>query len=188
MLLLVAACNDEHANTWTEHGPSGTSRHDADRGSLPHEHGCSRGSRGWGGIWRYDCLTVFIYFRQRRRYMRLPAMFVCLFVYMKKRVHGFDYDFLSSTYTFVKISLFINGYSTGLWTIQVKSFRLITVPVCCLSDIIEDVKEECGKYGVVRSVEIPRPIKGVEVPGIGKVCCCIWLFPVLSILLDICFM
>jgi len=40
-----------------------------------------------------------------------------------------------------------------------------------VSDIIEDVKEECGKYGVVRSVEIPRPIKGVEVPGIGKVCC-----------------
>jgi len=38
-------------------------------------------------------------------------------------------------------------------------------------DIIEDVKEECGKYGAVRSVEIPRPIKGVEVPGIGKVCC-----------------
>jgi len=43
--------------------------------------------------------------------------------------------------------------------------------VCFVSDIIEDVKEECGKYGVVRSVEIPRPIKGVEVPGIGKVCC-----------------
>lgn len=42
--------------------------------------------------------------------------------------------------------------------------------VCCVSDIIEDVKEECGKYGAVRSVEIPRPIKGVEVPGIGKVC------------------
>lgn len=36
-------------------------------------------------------------------------------------------------------------------------------------DIVEDVKEECGKYGIVRSVEIPRPIKGVEVPGIGKI-------------------
>jgi len=42
-----------------------------------------------------------------------------------------------------------------------------------VTDIIEDVKEECGKYGIVRSVEIPRPIKGVEVPGIGKVCCCV---------------
>lgn len=36
-------------------------------------------------------------------------------------------------------------------------------------DILEDIKEECNKYGVVRSVEIPRPIEGVEVPGCGKV-------------------
>ena len=39
----------------------------------------------------------------------------------------------------------------------------------CSTDILEDVKEECGKYGIVRSLEIPRPIKGVEVPGVGKV-------------------
>ena len=38
-----------------------------------------------------------------------------------------------------------------------------------MTDIVDDVKEECGKYGTVRSVEIPRPIKGVEVPGVGKV-------------------
>jgi hypothetical protein len=37
------------------------------------------------------------------------------------------------------------------------------------SDILEDVKEECSKYGIVRSLEIPRPIKGVDVPGCGKV-------------------
>ncbi|OWF52954.1 Splicing factor U2AF 50 kDa subunit [Mizuhopecten yessoensis] len=36
-------------------------------------------------------------------------------------------------------------------------------------DILEDVKEECGKYGIVRSIEVPRPIKGVEVPGCGKI-------------------
>lgn len=36
-------------------------------------------------------------------------------------------------------------------------------------DIFEDVKEECGKYGSVKSLEIPRPIKGVEVPGVGKI-------------------
>jgi len=53
---------------------------------------------------------------------------------------------------------------------------MITALMRCISDIIEDVKEECGKYGVVRSVEIPRPIKGVEVPGIGKVCDGINLF------------
>ena len=37
------------------------------------------------------------------------------------------------------------------------------------TDILEDVREECGKYGAVKSLEIPRPIKGVEVPGVGKV-------------------
>ncbi len=42
--------------------------------------------------------------------------------------------------------------------------------LCTFADIVEDVKEECGKYGVVKSIEIPRPIKGVEVPGCGKVC------------------
>nr|AAT85577.1 U2 small nuclear ribonucleoprotein auxiliary factor large subunit [Alvinella pompejana] len=36
-------------------------------------------------------------------------------------------------------------------------------------EILEDVKEECSKYGYVKSIEIPRPIKGVEVPGVGKI-------------------
>lgn len=36
-------------------------------------------------------------------------------------------------------------------------------------EIVEDVREECSKYGPVRSLEIPRPIKGVDVPGCGKV-------------------
>jgi splicing factor U2AF subunit len=36
-------------------------------------------------------------------------------------------------------------------------------------DILDDVREECGKYGNVKSLEIPRPIRGVEVPGIGKI-------------------
>ncbi|XP_037928663.1 splicing factor U2AF 50 kDa subunit-like [Teleopsis dalmanni] len=36
-------------------------------------------------------------------------------------------------------------------------------------DILEDIKDECNKYGVVRSIEIPRPIRGVDVPGCGKV-------------------
>lgn len=34
---------------------------------------------------------------------------------------------------------------------------------------MDDVREECGKYGSVKSLEIPRPIPGVEVPGVGKV-------------------
>ena len=36
-------------------------------------------------------------------------------------------------------------------------------------DILEDIREECQKYGTVKSVEIPRPVPGVEVPGCGKV-------------------
>lgn len=36
-------------------------------------------------------------------------------------------------------------------------------------DILEDIHEECNKYGVVKSIEIPRPIEGVDVPGCGKV-------------------
>jgi hypothetical protein len=34
---------------------------------------------------------------------------------------------------------------------------------------MEDVREECGRYGFVKSLEIPRPIQGVDVPGVGKV-------------------
>lgn len=36
-------------------------------------------------------------------------------------------------------------------------------------DILDDIKNECNKYGVVRSIEIPRPLDGVDVPGLGKV-------------------
>jgi len=39
---------------------------------------------------------------------------------------------------------------------------------------LEDVKEECGKYGLVKGLEIPRPIKGIEVPGCGKVLILNW--------------
>ncbi|OAF66982.1 U2 snRNP auxiliary factor large subunit [Intoshia linei] len=36
-------------------------------------------------------------------------------------------------------------------------------------DITEDVKNECSKHGTVKSMEIPRPISGVEVPSVGKI-------------------
>ncbi|CAD5228030.1 unnamed protein product [Bursaphelenchus okinawaensis] len=36
-------------------------------------------------------------------------------------------------------------------------------------DILEDIKDECTKYGTVKSVEIPRPVSGVDVRGVGKV-------------------
>lgn len=38
-------------------------------------------------------------------------------------------------------------------------------------DIYDDIRDECSKYGLVRNLEIPRPIDGVDdVPGVGKVC------------------
>ncbi|KAK1337910.1 hypothetical protein QTO34_001011 [Cnephaeus nilssonii] len=36
-------------------------------------------------------------------------------------------------------------------------------------DIVEDVRAECSKYGPGRSIEMPRPVAGVDVPGCGKV-------------------
>ena len=52
----------------------------------------------------------------------------------------------------------------------------LCILVLLFTDILEDVREECGKYGIVRSLEIPRPIKGVEVPGVGKVLWNIFMF------------
>ena len=40
---------------------------------------------------------------------------------------------------------------------------------CLCAGIMEDVRDECSKYGEVRSVEIPRPVDGMAVPGVGKV-------------------
>ena len=39
--------------------------------------------------------------------------------------------------------------------------------------IIEDVREECNRYGYVVELEIPRPLGDMEVPGVGKVCLCV---------------
>lgn len=36
-------------------------------------------------------------------------------------------------------------------------------------EIVDDIREECNRYGSVRTIEIPRPIEGHEVPGVGKV-------------------
>ncbi len=38
-----------------------------------------------------------------------------------------------------------------------------------ITDIVDDIREECGKYGTVISLDIPRPLENVEVPGLGKV-------------------
>lgn len=37
-------------------------------------------------------------------------------------------------------------------------------------EIVEDVKEECSKFGTVKSIKIPRPIFGqTHIPGLGKI-------------------
>ena len=36
-------------------------------------------------------------------------------------------------------------------------------------DIMDDIREECMKYGVVKSLEIPRSVPGMEITGVGKV-------------------
>ncbi|XP_077387198.1 splicing factor U2AF 65 kDa subunit-like isoform X2 [Festucalex cinctus] len=36
-------------------------------------------------------------------------------------------------------------------------------------EILDDIREECCKYGSVRSIQIPRPLHGADVPGCGKI-------------------
>ncbi|XP_007258307.1 U2 small nuclear RNA auxiliary factor 2b isoform X2 [Astyanax mexicanus] len=36
-------------------------------------------------------------------------------------------------------------------------------------EIVEDVRDECSKYGQVKSIEIPRPVDGLDIPGTGKI-------------------
>ena len=54
--------------------------------------------------------------------------------------------------------------------------------VIFFSGIVEDVREECSKYGTVRSLEIPRPIQGVEIPGVGKVQGTLYIIKLISFL------
>lgn len=48
-----------------------------------------------------------------------------------------------------------------MWVVNISNGELL--------DILEDIREECCKYGNVRSLEIPRPMAGTDVRGIGKV-------------------
>lgn len=58
----------------------------------------------------------------------------------------------------------------GIFVLECTSCIVVCgVLFCCCSGIMEDVREECGRYGEVVSVEIPRPVGGVDVPGVGKV-------------------
>jgi splicing factor U2AF subunit len=40
----------------------------------------------------------------------------------------------------------------------------------CFAEILEDVKEECGKYGAIADIKMPRPTSGArQSNGIGKI-------------------
>ncbi len=56
----------------------------------------------------------------------------------------------------------------------------------CSSDIVDDIREECSKYGKVNSLEIPRPIEEAEVPGVGKVRATCPACMKLKIMIEIC--
>lgn len=36
-------------------------------------------------------------------------------------------------------------------------------------DIVQDIQDECERFGKVTEVIIPRPLEGAEIPGLGKV-------------------
>lgn len=37
------------------------------------------------------------------------------------------------------------------------------------NDLVEDIKDECSKFGHILSLKIPRPMMGLAVPGLGKI-------------------
>lgn len=52
-------------------------------------------------------------------------------------------------------------------------------------EIVEDVRDECSKYGQVKSIEIPRPVDGLEIPGTGKVLCSSWAIYIIQIVINL---
>ncbi len=53
--------------------------------------------------------------------------------------------------------------------LQLISLLATTAKLCVLTEICQDVKEECEKYGQVVELKIPRPSGGRQVPGVGKI-------------------
>ena len=52
---------------------------------------------------------------------------------------------------------------------QVSQLRFSASSTRLSKEILEEIREECNKFGKVKSIEIPRPVPGVEVLGCGKV-------------------
>ncbi|KAG9511245.1 Splicing factor U2AF 50 kDa subunit [Fragariocoptes setiger] len=71
----------------------------------------------------------------------------------------------------------------GLNTMQVSTPKVLTEVVCFMNmvqpeeleddneyeEIVQDIRDECSKFGTVKSLVIPRPKPGEDVPGLGKI-------------------
>lgn len=44
-----------------------------------------------------------------------------------------------------------------------------TAAIAASIDIIDDIRDECSKFGQVLEVKIPRPVAGHAVSGVGKI-------------------
>ena len=36
-------------------------------------------------------------------------------------------------------------------------------------DLVEDIRDECSKFGCILSLKVPRPMMGLATPGLGKI-------------------
>ena len=50
------------------------------------------------------------------------------------------------------------------------NFSKIVICFIYFTEIYEDIREECSKFGRIRSMEIPKPIPDYQLAGVGKVC------------------
>lgn len=74
-----------------------------------------------------------------------------------------NFKLKSSLYTFYVY------HSTLRFVLRRFNFIKKWLSIRLFSDILEDIREECAKYGIVKSLEIPRSVPGVDVTGVGKV-------------------
>jgi len=58
---------------------------------------------------------------------------------------------------------------TSCFFLLYQELPLINPYFSSIADILEDIREECSKFGQVLAVKIPRPVGGQPVPGVGKI-------------------
>ena len=86
-------------------------------------------------------------------------------LYVIMKLHGVILDFIS----YYMNSIYCNSTVT---VPLIVIFVIIKAAVNFLAEIIHDVREDCCKYWVVKSMYIPGPVEGVNIPGVGKLSLC----------------